>query len=154
MNIDAHNIGAAEAALGAEYLRNMAKETGLPLISTNVLDAQGKPVGEPLKIFERGGRKIALLGVLGESFATEGIDILPPQQAILDAIPNTDGCDAVVVLAYVNEDELLEMAESMPEVDLLLGGPTGQPIPGWLAAHDLSRGMRLTAAWYRNAGWV
>jgi hypothetical protein len=25
---------------------------------------------------------------------------------------------------------------------------------GWSAAHELSRGMRLTAAWYREARWV
>jgi hypothetical protein len=34
----------------------------------------------------------------------------------------------VVVLAYLPEDELLAFAEGLPEADLIVGGPTGQPI--------------------------
>jgi len=130
MHVDAHNIGAAEAALGAEYLRKMAKETGLPLVSANVVDAEGQRLAEPMRIVEAAGRKVALLGVLSESFASGDVQVLPPHQAILDAldaVPET--CDSVVVLAYLGEDELIELAGTLPEVDLLLGGPTGQPIP-------------------------
>jgi predicted CXXCH cytochrome family protein len=34
----------------------------------------------------------------------------------------------LVVLAYLPEDELQELAKSLPEADLVLGGPTRQPV--------------------------
>lgn len=37
-------------------------------------------------------------------------------------------CDAIVVLAYLDEKELPELAGSLPEADLVLGGPTHQPV--------------------------
>ena len=36
--------------------------------------------------------------------------------------------DTAVVLAYLPEDELRLLAEALPEADVVLGGPTGQPI--------------------------
>ena len=37
--------------------------------------------------------------------------------------------DAAVVLAYLEEETLREAAATLPEVDAVIGGPTGQPIP-------------------------
>jgi hypothetical protein len=48
--------------------------------------------------------------------------------------------DVVVVLAYLPESELRAFARGLPEVDLVIGGPTGQSLPPeragptWLAA--------------------
>ena len=36
--------------------------------------------------------------------------------------------DAAIVLAYLPEDELRQLAEALPEADVVVGGPTGQPM--------------------------
>jgi len=35
-------------------------------------------------------------------------------------------CEFLVVLAYVPEEELTQLAAGLPEIDVILGGPTGQ----------------------------
>jgi Cytochrome c554 and c-prime len=48
---------------------------------------------------------------------------------VLEAITAQRGkYDAVVVLAYLPEDELIQLAAALPEADVVVGGPTGQSI--------------------------
>jgi len=134
MEIAAHNIGAPEARLGADYLRDVAARLGAPLVSCNLLDAAGRPVAEPARVVAAGGRKIALIGVMDEQYAEElkGLQIRPPREAILETLKqlqSRETIDAVVVLAYLPPDRLRELAGSLPEADLVVGGPTGQSIP-------------------------
>jgi 2',3'-cyclic-nucleotide 2'-phosphodiesterase (5'-nucleotidase family) len=129
MGVVAHNIGAGEARLGAEYLRDVAGRLKAPLVSANVRDAEGKEIAPAVRVVEAGGKRIAVIGVVSEKFAAEGLNILPPQRAVLDAMAQQGaGCKAVVVLAYAPESELAELARSLPEVDMIVGGPTGQAV--------------------------
>lgn len=130
MGIAAHNVGAAEAALGADCLGEVARRLKLPLISANVRDRQGKRLAEPLRMVDVAAGRVAVIGVLDPRYATDQIEVTPPHQAVLDTIETIPGpCDAIVVLAYLPEDALRRFAETLPEVDLVVGGPTGQPIP-------------------------
>jgi hypothetical protein len=129
MGAAAHNIGAAEAGFGPETLRRLALEAGATLISANVRDAAGRPVAEPMRIVSIAGRRIAIVGVLSERYATAELRVSPPQQAALESLRAATGkYDAAVVLAYLPEEELRQLAESLPEADIVAGGPTGQPI--------------------------
>ncbi len=48
MGVVAHNLGAAEAALGAATLRRLAERSGFPLLSANLCDQRGRLVVKPL----------------------------------------------------------------------------------------------------------
>ena len=140
----AHNIGAAEAALGAEFLRKCAGEpeasapgrndiedrnNTVPLLSANVRDQQGHLVGEAIHLVRAGTHRLALVGVMSPRYAAAGLQVTAPQQAVLDAIRSAPGpYDALIVLAYMPEDELRQLAEALPEADVVAGGPTGQPL--------------------------
>ena len=129
MNIAAHNIGAGEARLGPAELRRLAAKLGVPMLSTNVRDRSGRLVAEPVRIQSIAGRRVALVGVLSERYATKEIQVDAPRRAVLDTLRGVaKSYDAVIVLAYLPEDELRELAGTLPEVDVVLGGPTGQPI--------------------------
>jgi hypothetical protein len=129
MGIAAHNIGAAEAALGGEYLRHLARDLAVPLVSANVRDTSGNLLVEPLRIIQAGSPRVALVGVLGETFATAELRVDPPREAVLQVLRQAAGqYDAVVVLAYLPEDELTRLAATLPEADVIVGGPTGQPL--------------------------
>jgi hypothetical protein len=72
---------------------------------------------------------VALIGVLSERYATAEVKISPPRQAALEALRSAAGqYDAVIILAYLPEDELRQFADALPEADAVVGGPTGQPV--------------------------
>ncbi|MCE9546276.1 MAG: hypothetical protein K8T25_12240 [Planctomycetia bacterium] len=134
MDLSAHNLGTAEARLGAAYLREIAGRLKVPFVSANLRDAAGHEIAPAARIVETGGQRIAIVGVIGEQLGAEklnagGLSVLPPQRAVLDAIEHLPAkCDAVVVLAYAAEQELTDLAKALPEVDMVLGGPTGQAV--------------------------
>jgi hypothetical protein len=102
----------------------------VPFVSANLRDGQGQLVAEPLRIVERGGRRVALAGVLSRRFAGEGIQVDDPREALLQATAAVKGrYDSLVVLAYLPVEELEQLAAGLPEADVMLGGPTGQSIP-------------------------
>ncbi|MEN6451701.1 MAG: multiheme c-type cytochrome [Thermoguttaceae bacterium] len=128
MDTAAHNIGAAEARFGPNQLRRWAAG-GAPLVSANVRDRAGQSVAAPLRIVTAEGRRVALVGVLAERYATADLDVTPPRQAVLDALAAAASqYDAAIVLAYMPEDDLRQLAGNLPEVDVVAGGPTGQPL--------------------------
>jgi hypothetical protein len=101
-----------------------------PLISANVRDSADRPAAQPMRIIEAAGKRLAVIGVLSERYATDKIHVKPPRQAILETLRQAAGrYDWLIVLAYLPEEELRELAESLPEADAIVGGPTGQPVP-------------------------
>jgi hypothetical protein len=129
MGLDAHNLGGPEAALGADYLREVAQRLRVPFLSANLRDKQGQPVAEGVRMITRGGKRVALVGVLSRRHAVAGVQIDDPREAVLQTIAGLrDQYDTLVVLAYLPEDELRQLAAELPEADAMIGGPTGQSI--------------------------
>ena len=130
MGIAAHNVGAAEAALGPDALSDLSTRLGVPVVSANVRRPDGELVAEPVRLVQAAGRRVALVGVLDPQYAKSPLAADPPREAVLWALHGVAGrYDAAVVLAYLPEDRLRALAASLPEVDVVAGGPTGQPIP-------------------------
>lgn len=128
MGVAAHNIGRAEAALGPQALRAMI-QAGAPIVSANVRDDAGQPVAEPVKIVSAAGKRLALVGVLSPRFASAGVRVDDPRKAVLSAAAGAKGqYDSLIVLAYLPQDELEQLAAAVPEADAVIGGPTGQPV--------------------------
>ncbi len=127
LNLAAHNVGAAEAALGAEELQHLAAESGVEFLGANARDPHGTALGAPYRIWSQAGRRVLLLGVLSPSYSSAQIVVSPPQREILRILSQTAGqWDRAIVLAYLPENELRALAATLPEVDVVLGGPTGQ----------------------------
>ena len=91
MGVAAHNVGAAEARFGPATLRRLAAKLAVPLLSANVCDGSGRLVAAPLRIVAAAGRRVALVGVLGERYATADFQVLPPRQAVLEALGAREG---------------------------------------------------------------
>jgi hypothetical protein len=129
MGLAAHNVGKAELALGAPYLRDAANRLGVPFVCANAADAAGKAIAPALIELSAAGRKIAVIGVVSPRYATADIKITDPRQAILSVLGSGKKNDrSLVVLAYLPEDELSALASSLPEADAIIGGPTGQAL--------------------------
>ncbi len=130
MGVAAHNLGAAEATLGAEYLRELQKKLDFPFLSSNLRSESGELVAAATREVEAspGGIRIKLVGVVSPHLVGGPLKADQPRDAILRAIESSPASDALVVLAYLPEPELRQLAAELPEADLVVGGPTGQSI--------------------------
>lgn len=129
MQIAAHNIGAAEAELGAKSLREFAEKLKAPLITSNVKDAEGQEFLPTHRIAKLGDQRIAIAGVLSKKYAREGLQIESPRDSLMRLIQSLKGqFDQLLVLAYLPEDELEQLVSQVPEADMIVGGPTRQSI--------------------------
>jgi hypothetical protein len=131
MNVAAHNLGRGELAFGPTALREIASHAQTPFVSANArASADGSPIADGLRIVTvGGGKRVALVGVVSPQFATAEISVNDPQQSIASVTSAHKGeYDALIVLAYLPEDELTKLAAALPEADAVIGGPTGQAI--------------------------
>lgn len=129
MGLAAHNLGASELALGPDRLREIATRHDVPLISANTTDLSGKPIVPGKVKTTVAGTEMVVIGVVSPALAPRGIKATDPRQAILDALASAGPRGgSVIVLAYAPEDELQSLASSLPEVDAIVGGPTGQAV--------------------------
>jgi hypothetical protein len=133
MKFDALNVGHREAQLSAAQLREFKQSSPVPLLSANLVDkATGKPIFDAFRIIERGGFRIAVLGVLdprglerdlGEGLAVESMDV-----ALTRCLTEVRSrADAIVLLAFADEDALTRLAQQFYEVHVILGGKVRQP---------------------------
>ena len=132
MEIAAHNLGESEILLGVEYLRKLAAEKHVPFVSANVQDATGRRAVDAYRIVEAGGVRVLLIGVARAYAGIAGsVDwqLDDPRNAVLRALDDAAGkFDRAVVLAHLNETDLRDLAAALPEVDAVIGGPTGQSL--------------------------
>lgn len=129
MGLVAHNVGQSEAALGADYLKTVAQEAKVPFVSANVTTGDGQRLFPAVRIAERAGKRIAFAGVLGKQYAGPGLQVRDPKEALLEAISQHQSkYDSLIILAYLSEEELTQLAGAVPEADAIIGGPTGQAI--------------------------
>jgi hypothetical protein len=142
MGLAVHNLGGPESALGVEYLCSVAKELPVPFVSANLRDSAGVRVAESVRIIQEAGRRVACMGVLSRRYVRPGLQIDDPREALLQTIAATRGqFDSLIVLAYMPEEELQQLAADLPEADAIVGGPTGQS----LAPHKVGPALLASA---------
>jgi hypothetical protein len=129
IKVAAHNVGRSEAALGANYLRDIARRLSVPLVSANVRDPSGALIAEPVRIIAASQTRIAITGVLSPTLAAGSIRVSDPRDAVLSAVEPLKGkYDVLIVLAYLPQEEIERLAAALPEADAVIGGPTEQPM--------------------------
>jgi len=134
LGYDALGIGDDDLSLGKDFLVDLSKNAGFPFVSSNLMDKEtGQPLFRTHVIKEAGGLRIGIFSLLspyffsGESDSrTRGIVFREPLEEakiILGKIrPETD---LVVLLSHLGYTADIELAETMPGIDLILGGHSG-----------------------------
>ncbi|HUF64188.1 MAG TPA: multiheme c-type cytochrome [Verrucomicrobiales bacterium] len=125
------NLGSREASLSAESLRSLAKDSPVPLISANVLDAATRrPVVEPWRVVETGGLRVGVIGVVHSSRTEphKSVHIEDAFEALRRVIPAVkEGSDLLVCMAFTDESGLAGIARAFYELPIILGGDVRQP---------------------------
>lgn len=134
MGLAAHNLGASETALTAAQLADLSNQTGVTWISANLTNANNPSASSANSPFQshrmltHGAAKVAVIGVVDPKLVQGAHwNARDPKAAILQVLQRVEA-DVVVVLAYFDEPGLRELAEGLPEVHLVIGGPTGQAL--------------------------
>jgi hypothetical protein len=133
MQFDALNVGRREAQLTATQLRDLRNSSPMPILSANLFDKKtGKLIFEPYRIVERGGYRIAILGVLDprglDADLGEGLEVGDMESALTAQLAVVrPQADLVVLLAFADEATLAQLARQFYEIQVILGGRVRQP---------------------------
>jgi S-sulfosulfanyl-L-cysteine sulfohydrolase len=131
--------GHWEFTYGEARLKDLIADSGIPFLALNVRDTEwNEPVFEPMKLFEKGGVKIA---VLGEAFAYTPIanpSWLMPKWSFgireEDVRANVEkarkaGAQLIVLLSHNGFDVDRKMASRVAGIDVILTGHTHDALP-------------------------
>jgi 5'-nucleotidase/UDP-sugar diphosphatase len=135
-----HEFDISEAALAARI-----GESRFAYVSTNVTDSLGRPLlGIPshliLRLTDPRGRtaRIAVVGATVDQVHRPNLRYLPAADALRRELALLkDSADAFVALTHLRLQDDVKLADSLPELDLILGGHEHE---NWI----LRRGPRFT----------
>jgi 5'-nucleotidase len=135
-----HEFDISEAALAARI-----GESRFAYVSTNVTDSLGRPLlGIPshviLRLTDPGGRtvRIAVVGATVDQVHRPNLRYRPAADALRREVALLrDSADAFVALTHLRLQDDVNLADSLPELDLILGGHEHE---NWI----LRRGPRFT----------
>jgi len=126
MKLGAHNSGGPETELDLSQLAALADATGVTWLSSNLQPESGSFMPKRCIVLQRNGVRIGVTGVVDPALMkNKSWRVREPVAAVLDAFRDAQ-VDVRIVLAYFDESGLRSLAQSLPEVDFVIGGPTGQ----------------------------
>ncbi|RJP69616.1 MAG: hypothetical protein C4532_10750 [Candidatus Abyssobacteria bacterium SURF_17] len=164
MGYDAVNVGEQDLLLGLDYVKYVADFTGVPFVSANIVDAEGKLVFQEYARSEIAVGRTKLVsiavGIISPSFKEEieninpGISFVEYEATLKRLIPQLrKKADLLVVLAHMNEDEAALLAERLPQIDLIIVSHSGDdPFAAPAIVNEVpivfagARGMHVGAA--------
>ncbi|CAF0987732.1 unnamed protein product [Brachionus calyciflorus] len=134
-NVDIACVGNHDFDFGVDTLNELIAETTFPWLISNVVDAEtNKPIAiaESKHIIHFKGIKIGVIGLVEqewmETLSTIDFDEIIYEDFVLvgkrlaNELRNVDKVDYVIALTHMRLPNDLELAEEVPEIDLILGG--------------------------------
>ena len=123
------NVGRRDLASGLAFLSELAREPGVPWVSTNLRDAAGTYPFPRWRIVDWGGLRVAVLGVLPADSGADhqfGFQVDPPAEALRVALAQLPSVDAVVCLSNLGFETEKELVRQVPGAALVVGGGSSQ----------------------------
>jgi len=151
MHYDALNIGTREARFTAAQLRELKTNSATPILCANLTDkTTGRQIFDSYRIVERGGYRIALIGVVDPRAAQTvgaGLSVGDMETGIENCLSQVSGkTDLIVLMAFTDEATLTQLARQFYECQVILGGNVSQP------AQQLQRENRSIIYFVTNEG--
>lgn len=145
LGYDAMAIGNHEFDKSPDVLAKQAKWVSFPLLSANIYKG-GQRLFEPYRVFERGGYRIAVMGLTTDDTAkmvlpanVAGIEFRTPADEAAKLVPELrTKADMVIAATHmghypdgnrgVNAPGDVEMARAVKGLDLIVGGHSQNPV--------------------------
>jgi 5'-nucleotidase / UDP-sugar diphosphatase len=137
MGYDALGIGDDDLTLGKEFLVDLSKKAGFPFVSSNLMDKEtGLALFKDHVIKEKGGLRIGIFSLLSPYFFSgesdpriRGIVVRPPVEEAKRMVGKIRSkTDLVVLLSHLGYPADIELAETVPGIDVILGGHSGRSL--------------------------
>lgn len=128
LGYDAIALGGMDFRMGLDVLREQVQAADYAVLSANTLDPQTKDLfTEPYTIVERGGHRIALIGLTDAktvSDATGGeVPVLEPVEELIDIVDEVhDQVDLVIILSHLGLMFDINLQKVAPEIDVIVSG--------------------------------
>jgi 2',3'-cyclic-nucleotide 2'-phosphodiesterase (5'-nucleotidase family) len=137
LGYDALGIGDDDLSLGKDFLLDLSKNAGFPFISSNLMDKEtGEALFKTHVIKEAWGLRIGIFSLLSPYFfsgesdpRTRGIVFREPLEeakTILSKI--RPEADLVVLLSHLGYTADIDLAETLPGIDVIVGGHSGRSL--------------------------
>jgi 2',3'-cyclic-nucleotide 2'-phosphodiesterase (5'-nucleotidase family) len=142
--MDAMGVGRLDLGAGLDYLQKLAKRASFPILSANLVDADGKLLFRPSVMLERGGLRVGVTSVLPDDVLGDRFRALPARRAVRQQVKELRAAGAmlVVVLSNLGDEADRRLARSSG-ADVILGSRTRRLTP---------RGERVAKAVIGEAG--
>ncbi|NUQ61959.1 MAG: hypothetical protein HUU20_05700 [Pirellulales bacterium] len=138
MGYDAIAFGKTDLQLPAAELVSVAaslENQQSPFVAANIgLFGFESGLTNPTRVVEAGGRKIGIIGVLGEKYQKEinnaEVALARPSESLAKVVPQLKPkADLLLLLAHATKEESIELARQFPDFDLVVtsGGPPEPP---------------------------
>jgi 2',3'-cyclic-nucleotide 2'-phosphodiesterase (5'-nucleotidase family) len=136
MGYAAMNVGERDLQLGIDYLRYVSDFANVPLLSANIVDAEGMPVFQPHVLRTMGGGDTevtaAVIGVISTSFK-EQVELSNPGLTVQDYGPTVEQiigslqgkANVLILLAHMNEQEASGLAERFKAINFIIVSHSG-----------------------------
>lgn len=146
LGYDAMAVGNHEFDKPPAVLAKQRRWAHFPLLAANIYDQRGQRLFEPYRIFERGGYRIAVLGLTTDDTAKMvlpdnivGIDFRKPADEAAALVPQLRRqADMVIAATHmghypdgrrgINAPGDVAMARAVPGLDLIVGGHSQNPV--------------------------
>lgn len=128
MGYDAMAIGPKDVAAGLELLQARLSEAEFAVVSANLM-VSGKLLAQPYVLLEKDGIKIAIIGLTSpDGQASESVQVLDPLETARQYVEQLRSqVDVVVVLSNLGPSAEQALADSVPGIDVVVGGGSGSP---------------------------
>ena len=139
MGYDAMALGASDLAiLGVDGILQRMQEAPFPFLSANVvLTATGELLAQPYLLIEMEGHRIAVIG-LTDQLPLPDAAIRDPLLSLREVLDELDGqADILVLLSHAGLQINQEIAQKVPEIDLIVSGGG----PGYTVEPQLAKGQ-------------
>jgi len=141
MGYAAAALGPLDLALGPEILAGLLKNVAFPVVTSNLVNREtGRPFGTGQAVFERGGVRIGVVGVLPDNevketapaFLEKGLfKVLPMEEAVRKAVGEIrPKVDLLILLSQGTFEETCRLVEKVPGIDLAVSAGVGKAVPG------------------------
>jgi len=161
----AANLGERDLQLGVDRLQEWAKQSAVPLISSNLvyqdsgLPAFPSSLVKPVTLGGATGKRKLKVGIVGLARMNAGLSApLPDGRRIVTADPLTTAktlipplrkkCDLIIVLVTLEPDQARELARQVPGIDMILGGFGTLELSEEIGANPVSPGTQPTRLIY------
>lgn len=126
LKYDAITPGEKDLLPGPTQLRALSEKFKIPWVSANLFNRHHEFFFAPFLIKKFQGLRVGISGVIDEYLAagwSDSLQVEPAEKAAMQIVAELrPRCDLIILLAHLNYERSVKLAQTVPEIDLIISG--------------------------------